>query len=302
MNAMARSGNMSGIRSMMGYADGGIAGFFNNVAGNISSFVSNPLGGFMDLIKKPVDAMLAGIGGGNWGKMFAALPEKLVNTLMGHANPPSAPVSGGTGTFVAGGGAGGAQRWAGTVLQALNMVHQPAFLLPSVLRRMNQESGGNPNAINNWDSNAAMGDPSRGLMQTIGSTFAAYAMPGHNTNIYDPLSNILASMRYALSRYGSLANAYDRAGGYAMGGVVPARLYDQGGYLPTGTTLVQNNTGQPERVLAPGQTGMEGQTMVLEIPELGGRLKAYVTAVVNDHNAAVTRSLRNSAGIPKGGF
>ena len=41
-------------------------------------------------------------------------------------------------------------------------------------------------------------------------------MPGFNSNIYDPLSNILASIRYAVSRYGSLANAY-RGTGYANG-------------------------------------------------------------------------------------
>lgn len=41
-------------------------------------------------------------------------------------------------------------------------------------------------------------------------------MPGYNTNIYDPLSNILASIRYALARYGSLARAY-RGVGYEDG-------------------------------------------------------------------------------------
>lgn len=30
-----------------------------------------------------------------------------------------------------------------------------------------KESNGNPNAINNWDSNAAAGNPSEGLMQVI---------------------------------------------------------------------------------------------------------------------------------------
>jgi hypothetical protein len=111
----------------------------------------------------------------------------------------------------------GVQRWLGVVLQALGMVHQPASLAQTVLRRMQQESGGNPMAINNWDINAKRGDPSRGLMQTIGSTFRAYAMPGYNSNIYDPLSNILASMRYAMARYGSLAAAYNKAGGYELG-------------------------------------------------------------------------------------
>jgi hypothetical protein len=115
------------------------------------------------------------------------------------------------------GGPGGAARWSSVVLQALAMMGQPSSLLGTVLRRMNQESGGNPNAINNWDINAKRGDPSRGLMQTIGSTFRAYHYPGTSWNIYDPLANILASFRYAIARYGSLSSAFNRKGGYATG-------------------------------------------------------------------------------------
>jgi uncharacterized protein YukE len=65
------------------------------------------------------------------------------------------------------------------------------------------ESGGNPHAQNNWDSNAAAGHPSKGLMQTIDSTFNSYALAGH-TDIWNPVDNIVAGVRYALSRYGSL--------------------------------------------------------------------------------------------------
>lgn len=87
------------------------------------------------------------------------------------------------------------------------------------LFQMQTESGGNPRAINLWDSNAKAGIPSKGLMQVIDPTFRAYARPGFNTNIWDPLSNILASIRYAVARYGSLARAY-RGVGYANGGIV----------------------------------------------------------------------------------
>jgi hypothetical protein len=65
------------------------------------------------------------------------------------------------------GGGGNVQRWAPLVLQALAMLGQSSSLLPNVLRRMNQESGGNPRAINLWDSNAARGTPSIGLMQCV---------------------------------------------------------------------------------------------------------------------------------------
>lgn len=67
------------------------------------------------------------------------------------------------------------------------------------------ESSGNPRAVNNWDSNAAAGHPSEGLMQTIGPTFNSYKLPGHN-QILNPVDNIIAGVRYAISRYGSISN------------------------------------------------------------------------------------------------
>jgi len=68
-----------------------------------------------------------------------------------------------------------------------------------------RESSWNPNVVNNWDSNARKGTPSKGLMQTIGPTFNSYSIPGHK-NILDPVDNMIAGIRYATSRYGSLQN------------------------------------------------------------------------------------------------
>lgn len=65
------------------------------------------------------------------------------------------------------------------------------------------ESGGNPQAINLTDSNAAAGHPSKGLMQTIDGTFNAYMAPGHG-DVWNPVDNIVAGVRYAIARYGSL--------------------------------------------------------------------------------------------------
>lgn len=45
------------------------------------------------------------------------------------------------------------------------------------------ESGFNPTVVNNWDSNAAAGTPSAGLMQFIQPTFAAYQWPGFRTGL-----------------------------------------------------------------------------------------------------------------------
>ncbi|MFM9611160.1 lytic transglycosylase [Streptomyces sp. V2] len=73
-------------------------------------------------------------------------------------------------------------------------------------RNIIRESSGNPWAINNWDSNAAMGIPSKGLLQVIQPTFNAYHVSGTSTNIYDPVANITAAANYAAHRYGSIDN------------------------------------------------------------------------------------------------
>lgn len=64
-----------------------------------------------------------------------------------------------------------------------------------------RESGGNPNAVNNWDSNAAAGQNSRGLTQTIPGTFRAYHVRGTSNDIHDPVANVAASMNYVMNRY-----------------------------------------------------------------------------------------------------
>ncbi|MFI6369295.1 transglycosylase SLT domain-containing protein, partial [Nocardia sp. NPDC050630] len=113
----------------------------------------------------------------------------------------------------AGGGTSG-QMPGGTVgdwiQQALQVLQQMGYNISTIDPQaiaiiIQHESGGNPNATNNWDSNAAKGTPSIGLMQTIGPTFNSYAAPGHK-NIYNPVDNIVAGVRYSISRYGSVSN------------------------------------------------------------------------------------------------
>lgn len=67
------------------------------------------------------------------------------------------------------------------------------------------ESGGNPHAYNGWDVNAAQGHPSEGIAQVIGPTFHAYALHGYG-DIWNPVDNMIAAFRYAVSRYGSMNN------------------------------------------------------------------------------------------------
>jgi Transglycosylase SLT domain len=67
------------------------------------------------------------------------------------------------------------------------------------------ESGGNPHAYNGWDVNAAQGHPSEGIAQVIGPTFHSYKLHGYG-DIWNPVDNMVAAFRYAISRYGSMNN------------------------------------------------------------------------------------------------
>ncbi len=128
------------------------------------------------------------------------------------------------------------------IMQAIALTGVPASWAGGLGVLIMRESGGNPRAINLTDSNAAMGDPSRGLMQTIGSTFNAYHLAGTSLDIYDPVANIAAGIRYILSRYGGIGNVQQANPN------LPPRGYDQGGYLPPGGTYAWNGTGRTETV------------------------------------------------------
>lgn len=142
---------------------------------------------------------------------------------------------------------GGVNQWRTTVARALKMEGlYSAANVNRTLYQMQTESGGNPYAINLWDSNAKKGIPSKGLMQVIDPTFRAYARRGFDKNIYDPLSNILASVRYATARYGSLENAY-QGHGYSGGvGSISLPQYSPSGPITSTTTsATENNTYAP---------------------------------------------------------
>jgi soluble lytic murein transglycosylase-like protein len=95
---------------------------------------------------------------------------------------------------------GGVDGW---IAEALQVLELPQSLAPSVKKIVMAESGGNPRAINNWDSNARRGTPSQGLMQTIPSTYKRYVHPElKNRSITDPIANLTAGIRYMIDQYG----------------------------------------------------------------------------------------------------
>lgn len=117
----------------------------------------------------------------------------------------------------------GVMRWKPYVIKALklNGFEASAFQVKAWLDVIQRESGGNPRAINLWDSNAKAGHPSMGLVQTIGPRFNAYKFPGHN-NPYNGFDDLLAGINYMKHIYGSGISAFTRVAdpriGYANGG------------------------------------------------------------------------------------
>lgn len=270
-NRIARRQGVAAVREdmMMGglrFAGGGIVGkvgsavsgakkWLEDLSETAQSFVKNPGDWVASKILSPVKSQVAGIGGGQFGMMVGQLPVKAASALVDKAKSFASSLTdkwkskSESGQYHGAVG-GGVEQWRSLVIRVLKELGQAESWADTVLRRMNQESGGNPNAINNWDSNAKAGHPSQGLMQTIPGTFNAYAGPYRSLGITNPLANIYAGVNYALHRYGSLS-ALNRAGGYAFGGIVGDRptLYDRGGILPPGRHLVANETKQPELVL-----------------------------------------------------
>jgi hypothetical protein len=159
-----------------------------------------------------------------------------------------------------------------------------------------RESSWNPNSVNLWDSNAAAGHPSGGLTQTIASTYEGNRNPSLVDNMFDPVSNIAASINYILRTYGDIsqvqqANPNLPQKGYALGGLVRPHGFDQGGWLtPDGTGV--NGLSKPEAVLTPaestafvqqakaaaagGSAGTFTGTLVLDSGELLGVVRGQV--------------------------
>ena len=99
-------------------------------------------------------------------------------------------------------------RWNPVIVCVLGMLAQPNT--PQIVGAVNvlieKESSGDPRAVNLWDSNARAGHPSKGLIQTIPTTFQRYRNPVLADDIFDPAANIYAGLNYGISRYGSIVD------------------------------------------------------------------------------------------------
>jgi len=95
-------------------------------------------------------------------------------------------------------------RWANIVVAVMDEQKIPRKYLPGILAQIQQESDGDPKLVNTYDSNAAAGDPSKGLLQVIGDTYQTHAKPGFKNLKYQtvPYTNIWSALHYVKTSYG----------------------------------------------------------------------------------------------------
>lgn len=203
--------NMPHFKKGIGDFFGGAWAKFKDFTGNIADYISNP----KKLVQMAIDKFT---DFSSYLEPGLSMAKNAVRGTVGIATKFIKDKLKGFGGSVNYKASAGVEQWRATAKKALELTNQfTEANLNRLLMQMKSESGGNPNAINNWDINAKMGIPSKGLMQVIDPTFRAYAMKGFDKNIYDPMSNILAAIRYTLARYGSLERGW-KGHGYANGG------------------------------------------------------------------------------------
>ncbi|PTE58686.1 tape measure protein [Staphylococcus epidermidis] len=115
--------------------------------------------------------------------------------------------------------------------------YKSSYITEQMMRVAKRESNFQAGAVNNWDSNAKAGTPSKGMFQMIGPTFKAFAKSGYG-NIMNPVHQAISAMRYIVSRYGW--GGFKRAGDYA---------YATGGLINTAGLYNLAEDGYPEIVI-----------------------------------------------------
>jgi tape measure domain-containing protein len=254
----------AGIRH---YADGGIIGSLENAAEsvidwgkgsieNIGSWLGDKFTGIMKFLAHPLE---------NTKSLIEGAAKKVMPTISGFADLASGTIGKivePAGEWVkknledelskmidamGAGGAMPAEAYGPMIRAAAAYMHQDIndFNVDMIERIIGNESGGNPAAINLWDSNAMAGTPSKGILQFIDPTFNNYAMPGH-TNIWNPMDQLIALFNDATWR-GDMGMGYNGKYGEWTGnasGPSGPRMYGNGGEILKSEMLIAGEDGK----------------------------------------------------------
>lgn len=242
-----------GISKVHGGGYGTFAGYGRvpGLSDSTSSDKPSKSSGLLSTIKKQV-------GSGFW-KFISKLADEFGDG--GSSNP----------------GGSGVQRWKPDVIKALkkNGFEASASQVSAWMKVIARESNGDPTVVNNWDSNAKMGIPSMGLVQTIRPTFEAYKFPGHN-NILNGYDDLLAGIHYMKAKYGSGPSAFARVSG--------PEGYENGGIINTNQLIEVAEHNKPEMVLPLTNKSRANQLIAQASQVVNGTTSTQVASTDSESN------------------
>ncbi|MGE1119734.1 transglycosylase SLT domain-containing protein [Bacillus altitudinis] len=154
------------------------------------------------------------------------------------------------------------QQW---LMAALMATGTSMSWLPGLMTIAQNESRGNPKAINLWDSNAKRGTPSKGLMQTIDPTFNSNKVNGMN-DIWNPIHNAAAAINYIKGRYGSV---YNTPGLRSIRNGGPYKGYANGGLI-TQEQIARVGEGNKREWIIPEERGIRGRYLLAQAAQALG--------------------------------
>lgn len=258
-----------GISKVHGGGYGSFAGYGRvpGLSDSDSSDKSSKSSGLLGMIKSQV-------GSGFW-KFISKLADEFGDG--GSSNP----------------GGSGVQRWKPDVIKALkkNGFEASASQVSAWMKVIARESNGDPSVVNNWDANARMGIPSKGLVQTIQPTFDAYKFPGHNNplNGYDDL---LAGIHYMKAKYGSGPSAFARVSG--------PEGYENGGIINTNQLIEVAEHNKPEMVLPLTNKSRANQLIAQASQVVNGNNGSQIASTNNESNKKLDKVIALLAALVSG--
>lgn len=175
--------------------------------------------------------------------------------------------------------------WTPVIKSAFRVLHLHAqgWQIAKLLRQIQTESGGREVITNNWDSNAAAGHPSQGLLQFIPSTFYTWADPRYR-DINKGFDQLVAAIRCLNAGgeggWGNIGNGH----GWASGGEITSQQFGWVGDNPEHHEFVIN----PYNANAVPLLNKAAETVAMHHPEMQEHtVNSYSTEMIALMQAAI---------------
>lgn len=269
INAAARTGGTAGVESFLGggqgFADGG---FWDQVGGvvssigqgvrgvvvNVARILSDPVNAVRDMLTAPIDRLLSQVGGGVLGQILVEYPRSVIEGIVTKARDLISGLTGGGGEY-----SGAAGAWVRPAQGPVTSEYGPrngAFHAGIDIGGPGPTFAAAAGSVVRTGWGVLAGRTGLGILLSHGD--GDYTYYGHNPvgGIKVNTGDVVAPGQ-AIGAKGHTGNATGdhlhfelHRGG--LGHTVNPRsagVFDNGGYLPTGVSVVENRSGEPEPVL-----------------------------------------------------